>query len=154
MSCIFGENRDIFFPKLSESLHLIYFVDIAIKYLNDKGFEPYLCDTEDEARELIKTLPGQGKWPCLFTKSDTTGEKDFEEFYTSTEDINFKKFEGIGVINNNLNYDNSKLDRFLDGIEDLKRSKIWHKEDIVNLFIDILPDFDHKETGKHLDQKM
>ena len=51
MSCIFGENRDIFFPKLSEDLHLISFADIAVKYLKDKGFEPYLCKDEDEARE-------------------------------------------------------------------------------------------------------
>ncbi|WP_289157139.1 UDP-N-acetylglucosamine 4,6-dehydratase, partial [uncultured Pseudoalteromonas sp.] len=76
MSCIFGENRDIFFPKLSEALHLITFADIAVKYLQDRGYEPFLCKTEDEARELVKTLPAQGKWPCLFTESDTTGEKD------------------------------------------------------------------------------
>jgi FlaA1/EpsC-like NDP-sugar epimerase len=53
MSCIFGENRDTFFPKLSEALHLISFADIAITYLKDNGFEPHLCNTEDEARELI-----------------------------------------------------------------------------------------------------
>jgi FlaA1/EpsC-like NDP-sugar epimerase len=57
MSCIFGENRDIFFPKLSENLHLITFADIAVKYLKDLGYEPYLCKDEDEARELAKTLP-------------------------------------------------------------------------------------------------
>ena len=68
MSCIFGENRDIFFPKLSEALHLITFADIAVKYLHDRGYEPFLCKTEDEARELVKTLPAQGKWPCLFTE--------------------------------------------------------------------------------------
>lgn len=80
MSCIFGENRDIFFPKLNENLHLISFADIAVKYLNSLGYEPYLCKDEDEARELAKTLPEEGKYPCLFTSSDTTGEKDFEEF--------------------------------------------------------------------------
>jgi len=80
MSCIFGENRDIFFPKLSEALHLITFADIAVKYLNQLGYVPHLCENEDEARELVKTLPAEGKWPCLFTSSDTTGEKDFEEF--------------------------------------------------------------------------
>jgi FlaA1/EpsC-like NDP-sugar epimerase len=79
MSCIFGENRDIFFPKLSESLHLISFADIAVRYLENLGFEPYICDSEEEARSLAKTLPEQGKWPCLFTSSDTTGEKDFEQ---------------------------------------------------------------------------
>src|SRR5690606_2701565 len=79
MSCIFGENRDIFFPTLSKNLHLITFAEIAIKYLAEIGYEPYLCKDEDEARALIETLPQEGKWPCLFTTSDTTGEKDFEE---------------------------------------------------------------------------
>ena len=64
MSCIFGENRDIFFPKLSESLHLITFADIAVKYLANLGYEPYLCTSEDQARELAETLPEQGQWPC------------------------------------------------------------------------------------------
>ena len=80
LSSLLGENRDIFFPKLSEELHLITFAEIAQKYLINKGFEPYLCENEDEARDLIEKLPQQGKWPCLFTPSNTTGEKDFEEF--------------------------------------------------------------------------
>jgi FlaA1/EpsC-like NDP-sugar epimerase len=78
MSCIFGENRDIFFPKLSENLHLISFADIAIKYLAEMGYEPYLCETEEEARNNVDILIAQKKWPCLFTTSDTTGEKDFK----------------------------------------------------------------------------
>jgi hypothetical protein len=53
MSCIFGENRDIFFPKLSDRLHLISFADIAIEYLRAKGYEPYLCSSEDEARNFF-----------------------------------------------------------------------------------------------------
>jgi len=92
MSCIFGENRDIFFPKLSEKLHLITFAEIAVKYLKEIGYEPYECKSEDEARELVKTLPEQGKWPVYFFKSDTTGEKDFEEFYTGDETINWDRF--------------------------------------------------------------
>src|SRR5690606_19535314 len=72
MSCIFGENRDVFFPKLNEKLHLISFADIAVKYLEQLGYEPYLCENEEEARELVKTLPEQKKWPCLFIGSDTT----------------------------------------------------------------------------------
>lgn len=79
MSCLLGENRDIFFPKLNENLHLITFAEIAKKYLIDLGYEPIECQSEEEARELIKTLPNEKKWPCLFSKSDTTGEKDFEE---------------------------------------------------------------------------
>ena len=77
MSCIFGKNRDIFFPKLLESLHLRSMADIAVSYIKNEGYEPFLCNDEEEARRLIKTLPSEGKWPCLFFSSDTTGEKDF-----------------------------------------------------------------------------
>jgi FlaA1/EpsC-like NDP-sugar epimerase len=54
MSCIFGENRDIFFPKLSESLHLITFAEIAVNYLRQLGYEPYICSSEEEARQFFE----------------------------------------------------------------------------------------------------
>ena len=154
MSCIFGENRDIFFPKLSEALHLISFADIAIKYLKQLGYEPYLCDSEDEARELAKTLPEQGKWPCLFTDSDTTGEKDFEEFFTDNETLDMQRFDNLGVIKNEAIFDAQLISLFEQEIADMKANKSWNKEQIVELFFKMLPDFGHKETGKYLDGKM
>jgi FlaA1/EpsC-like NDP-sugar epimerase len=154
ISCIFGKNRDIFFPKLSENLHLISFADIAIKYLKNKGFEPYLCNTESEARELAKTLPNQGKWPCLFTKSDTTGEKDFEEFYTDKEVLDMDRFEGVGVIKNDPKYNESKLNNFENAIARLKSKVIWDKELIVNEFFKMIPEFEYYDNGKYLDGKM
>jgi FlaA1/EpsC-like NDP-sugar epimerase len=154
MSCIFGENRDIFFPKLSEALHLISFAEIAVKYLEQIGYEPYLCTTEAEARELAKTLPAQGKWPCLFTDSDTTGEKDFEEFFTENETLDMDKFNNIGVIKNEPEFDSQALEEFIKFIDDCKAAKRWSKEQIVSLFHQMIPDFGHKETGKYLDGKM
>jgi FlaA1/EpsC-like NDP-sugar epimerase len=154
MSCIFGENRDIFFPKLSESLHLISFSDIAIKYLKNKGYEAYICNSEDEARELIKTLPEQGKWPCLFTKSDTTGEKDFEEFYTDKESLDMDRFMRLGLIKNELDYDERQLNNFEDAINQLKLNKNWDKKSIVNEFFKIIPGFNYQDSGKYLDGKM
>ena len=154
MSCIFGKNRDIFFPKLSENLHLITFSEIAVKYLENLGYEPYLCKDEDEARELAKVLPDQGKWPCLFTKSDTTGEKDFEEFYTGEEDIDWERFENLGVIKNKPLFDDEKLEHFTQTIQKLKDNREWNKEELVELFNYMIPNFNHKETGKYLDQKM
>src|SRR5690606_31155462 len=127
MSCIFGENRDIFFPKLSENLHLISFADIAVKYLNGLGYEPYLCESEDEARTLVSTLPKENKWPCLFTKSDTTGEKDFEEFFMENETLDMSSFQNLGVIKNELNYDNDLLENFTAGIAKMKEEKKWSK---------------------------
>ena len=154
MSCIFGENRDIFFPKLSEALHLMSFSDIAIKYLEDKGFEPYLCSTEDEAREMIKTLPEQGKWPCLFTTSDTTGEKDFEEFYTEKETLDMERFVNLGVIKNEPEYDENQLNNFESNISKLKSSMKWNKKEIVGEFFKMIPEFDYYDNGKYLDGKM
>lgn len=154
MSCIFGENRDIFFPKLSENLHLITFADIAVKYLKEKGYEPYLCKDEDEARELAKTLPADGKWPCLFTASDTTGEKDFEEFFTDKEVLDMARFENLGVIKNEAIYDEEKLNSFEKTIKGYIQNLSWTKDDIVKEFFTMIPDFGHKETGKYLDGKM
>lgn len=154
MSCIFGENRDIFFPKLSENLHLITFAEIAVKYLAEIGYEPYLCKDEDEARVLVETLPQEGKWPCLFTSSDTTGEKDFEEFFTDTETLDMERFENLGVIKNELNIEEEKLHLFETTINALKTARKWNKEEIVDLFFKMIPDFGHKETGKYLDSKM
>lgn len=154
MSCLLGENRDIFFPKLSEHLHLITFADIAVKYLNELGFEPYLCKSEEEARKLIHSLPFERKWPCLFTKSDTTGEKDFEEFHTENEVLDLTKFENLGIIKNDPVYDESLLEYFTQSIQEMKIKKNWTKAQIVNLFHAMIPDFGHKETDKYLDGKM
>ena len=154
MSCIFGENRDIFFPKLSESLHLITFSEIAVKYLKYIGYDAYMCSSEQEARDLVKTLPEQGKWPCLFTKSDTTGEKDFEEFYTNEERLDMDKFKNIGVIKNKLDYDVNKLNNFEDIINELKLSESWNKKLILKEFFNMIPSLKYTDTGKYLDGKM
>jgi FlaA1/EpsC-like NDP-sugar epimerase len=154
MSCIFGENRDVFFPKLSEKLHLISFADIAVKYLEQLGYEPYLCENEEEARELVKTLPDQKKWPCLFTGSDTTGEKDFEEFFTDKEILDLDRFQNLGIIKNELKFDNEQLQLFEERIVGFRTSRSWNKNEIIALFHKMIPDFGHKETGKYLDSKM
>jgi UDP-N-acetylglucosamine 4,6-dehydratase len=154
MSCIFGENRDIFFPKLNENLHLITFADIAVKYLKEIGYEPHICSSEEEARSNVDGLIAQKKWPCLFTSSDTTGEKDFEEFYTQNEVLDMNRFHNLGIIKNEALYNQSKLDNFTNQINNMKSNLIWNKEAIVDLFHDMIPDFGHKETGKYLDSKM
>ena len=155
MSCILGENRDIFFPKLDESQHLITFADIAVKYLEQLGYTPHICSSENEARELINYLPEQGRWPCLFTQSDTTGEKDFEEFFTENEVLDMKRFNSLGVIKNEAIFSPDLIIAFEQRINALKRDKAWSKADIVELFCATLPtSFAHKETGKYLDAKM
>tara|TARA_B110000305_G_C19433741_1_gene637661 strand:+ start:800 stop:1990 length:1191 start_codon:yes stop_codon:yes gene_type:complete len=154
LSCIFGENREIFFPKLSKEQHLLSFSDIAIKYLKEKGYEAHICKTEDEARKLVKILPEQKKWPCLFTSSDTTGEKEVEEFYTDKEILNMDRFKNLGVIKNVTNYDESKLNKFENVINELKTSMSWDKKLIVNEFFKIIPEFEYYDKNNYLDGKM
>jgi len=133
---------------------LITFADIAVKYLQDLGYEPYFCNSEDEARELAHSLPKEGQWPCLFVDSDTTGEKDFEEFFTDKEVLDMQRFENLGVIKNEAVYSPDLVEEFEKTISKLKESKAWMKEDIVELFFKMIPEFGHKETGKYLDSKM
>lgn len=154
LSCLLGENRDIFFPKLSEHLHLITFAEIAVKYLAQLGYEPFVCATEDEARSRVDELARQKKWPCYFFNSDTTGEKDFEEFFTDQETLDMERFTALGVIKNEAIFDQQLLAAFESEIAAMKGQGAWTKEEIVTLFKKMLPDFGHKETGKYLDGRM
>ena len=118
------------------------------------GYEPFCCTSEEEARERSAELLAKRQWPCYFFSSDTTGEKDFEEFFTDNEELDMRRFYGVGAIKNQLIYDSQKLDNFCAGVEVLREDGRWNKQAIVDLFFDLLPDFAHKETGKYLDQRM
>lgn len=154
LSGLFADNREIFFPKLSEKLHLITFSEVATRYLKVRGYEPYECSSEDEARNRRDELILRKHWPCFFFRSDTTGEKDFEEFFTGKEELCMDRFESIGIIRNSLDYDSKALDNFVVGVRDLQGKLKWTKKELVDLFFQIIPDFNHKETGKYLDDKM
>ncbi len=154
MSCLLGQNRDIFFPKLSEKLHLITFSEIAVRYLEMLGYEAEVCATEDEARASVEELAANGKWPCYFFDSDTTGEKDFEEFFTENETLDMDRFSSIGVIKKESVVDKERLERFRETITRLKGRGTWTKQELVDLFRYMLPEFVHKETGKYLDSRM
>ena len=154
MSCLLGENRDIFFPKLSEQLHLTTFSDIAERYIKNLGYEPYQCSTEQEARGRSDELIASKRWPCYFFKSDTSGEKDFEEFFTDKETLDMDRFQNLGVIKNVGNFRSDMLDNFIEVIHELRAQTVWQKAPIVDLFNEMIPEFDHKETGKYLDGRM
>lgn len=154
LSCLLGENRDIFFPKLSEALHLTRFSDIAVRYLEGLGYEPYECESEDEARGRAAELIAGRRWPVYFFASDTTGEKDFEEFFTGAEDLDLQRFDTLGVIRNAASFDAERLEHFLREIERIRGQACWDKPEIVDLFNHMIPEFRHKETGRYLDGRM
>lgn len=154
MSGLLGNNRDIFFPKLSKELNLVTFSDIAVKFLENLGYEPYICDSENEARNRVKELIKIKKWPCYFFVSDTTGEKDFEEFYTESENLDMNTFKNIGIIKNDAIFDENKLNMFNDKISSMKQVKKWTRYQLIELFNEMISNFNHKETGKFLDNRM
>ena len=154
LSCLTGENRDIYFPKLDEELNLVTFSSIAVKYLAHLGYEAVECASEQEARERVEELKSKRQYPVYFFSSDTTGEKDFEEFYTEEEELCMDRFESIGVIRTPLDYKERKLQYFTDTIDSLKKSGGWTRGQLIDLFNEMIPNFNHKETGKFLDGRM
>jgi FlaA1/EpsC-like NDP-sugar epimerase len=154
MSTFFGNNRDIFFPKLNAKLHLEKFSEIARRYLRGIGYEPHECASEDEARAKVEELAAKGKWPCYFFQSDTTGEKDTEEFYTDEERVDWQRFADIGVVTNDVGWDAPTLEHFESEIRRMLEAGQWTKPQLVNLFNQTLSKFSHKETFKYLDDRM
>lgn len=154
LSTLLGNSREIFFPKLAAELHLQTFSDIAVRYLQSHGYEPVECASEEEARARATELAEQRKWACYFFESDTTGEKDFEEFYAEGERLNLDRFDGVGVIEDVRFDDEANLDHFADAIAVMRASGTWKKEALVDLFRDVVPEFSHTETGRNLDQRM
>lgn len=154
MSCLLAENRDILFPRLTDALALTRFSDIAVRFLAQLGYEPHACESEDEARGRAAELIAKRRWPCYFFRSDTTGEKDFEEFFTDREKLDLTRFTTLAAVKNEPVFDTQRLDRFLRAIGDMRRRMSWEKSDIVALFNEMMPEFHHLETGKYLDGRM
>ena len=155
MSAIFGENLDIFFPDQAGELELTRFSDIAIRFLEQAGSEPVVCESEDEARERVSELIPQKKWPVYFFGSDTTGEKAFEEFFMGNETLDLDTFNGIGVIKNQPSFDDNVLDQFEAEVSAIRDSDgPWDKAQIVESYLKVLPELSHEEKGKYLDSRM
>lgn len=154
MSALFGENRDIFFPKLSEDFQLTSFTDIVLRYLEELGYEPHMCTDETEARSMINDMIPKRKWPVLFTSSDTTGEKDEEEFFMKKEMLDLMRFENFGIVKNDGEFDVQKLKNFEMTYMSWKEKGHWTKQEIIAAYREIIPELSYEDKGKYLDQKM
>jgi FlaA1/EpsC-like NDP-sugar epimerase len=155
LSCFLGDNRDIYFPKLDESKDLLTFSEIAILILEAQGYIPTICASEEEAKEKAGRLTATAKaWPCWFFVSDTTGEKPFEEFYTTDDRVDFGRFHNVGVINQPAWMAPEKIEQAMEAFERIKAASAWNKEDMVAAVKIIVPELMHEEKHKNLDQKM
>ncbi len=151
LATFLGETGNIFFPKLDFHKDQIYFKEIALDFLKDNGFEPELVQSENEAKEFdFEKNPN--KYPIYFFKTDTSGEKTYEEFFTEEEDYEINKYDSLGFINTSdveISFENVESD-----FETVFSDANSQKSDIVRIINKYVPDFEHIETGKHLDQKM
>lgn len=155
LACMLGQSGQIFFPKLKEE-QMKTFSNIAIAFLKAFGnYEPDYCSTEAEAREKALALTDEeDKYPVFFFSSDTSGEKQFEEFFVQGEDVDMTTFEQLGVIRNTPAKPMSEIDTLFKTLHAVFESKQVTKQAIVDAIGDFIPNFKHIETGKSLDQKM
>jgi FlaA1/EpsC-like NDP-sugar epimerase len=155
LACILGKSGEIFFPKLSEAHDMRKFSDIATMLLHEMGLEADYCSSEQEAKQKAANLREGGKlYPVYYFTSDTSGEKAFEEFYTGHEVVDFEQFKSLGVIKETTCQSLESLQEMLDSMRQLFSNEEVKKGDIVALIQQYIPNFEHIETGKGLDQKM
>lgn len=154
LACILGHNREIFFPKLGEE-QMMTFSSIADAFLHSLGYEVEYCSSEEEARRYAAEMPVDGKtYPVYYFASDTTGEKSFEEFYVEGEQINLERFCSLGVIEEGKAQPIPLLNSFFERLESTLNDQNTGKEEVVKVIKEFVPNFEHTEKGKNLDQKM
>jgi FlaA1/EpsC-like NDP-sugar epimerase len=155
LSTIFGENRDVFFPKFDQKKHLNTFEELATRFLKINGYVPLKCKTEEEAREIALKITNTKIWPCYFSLSETTGEKPVEQFFSNNEELELDLFKSIGIIKGVIDPGLiDKIEHFRRRIEDFKKEKIWSRNLLIKIFKETIEEFQHLEKGKFLDDKM
>ncbi len=153
LTCILGKSGDIFFPKLGKD-DLISFKDITLNFFKYLNKEIKICNSENQAKKLALNLNDNSKYPVYFFKSDTSGEKLYEEFYTKDDELILDRFNSIGIIANSIVEHKNHLESIIKKIEFIFNKKSNNKSDIIKLMNDLIPDFDHIDKGKNLDEKM
>lgn len=154
LACILGKNGEIFFPKLGEE-QMITFSSICDKFLQTLGYEKKECETDEEAKRFAAEMPENSTiYPVVYFTSDTTGEKDYEEFYIPGEKLNMNRFSSLGVIEEAAKRPIADLDEFFDELNSLFSQSDFDKAEIVAAIKRFIPNFEHIEKGKNLDQKM
>ena len=154
LSCMLGNNREIFFPKLKET-QMMTFDRIATEVLQEHGFEVLECHSDEEAIERSADLnSGSRKYPVYYSESDTSGEKDYEEFFTSQEVVDNDRMKALGIIIDKPVPEREPLMQLLEKLNDFFKKEDTSKEAIVKIIQEYLPNFNHIEKGKSLDSKM
>lgn len=154
LSCMLGNNREIFFPRLEEA-QMMTFDRIATAFLQEHGYEVLECDSDEEAIDkAVELKNGNKQYPVHYSGSNTSGEKAYEEFYTDSETVDMKRLKSLGVVTGKDIPDKAKVNALFDKLTAVFEKDSTTKEDVVAIIAEYLPNFEHIETGKSLDSKM
>jgi len=153
LACMLGKSGDIFFPKLEDE-QMVFFNKITEDFFQSMGKQTLKCETDEIAKIAISNMTENGPYPVCYFKSETSGEKLYEEFYTEDDLIDTNTFDSLGVVKNAKKVALSQINTTLLELKNLMESGKYDKSDIVTLLKKYIPDFEHIETGKSLDQKM
>ena len=154
LACILGKPGEIFFPQLGED-QMLTFSSICDNFVKAEGFAKKECVSDAEARQYAAQMDyDNDTYPVVYFKSDTTGEKDYEEFYVPGEKINMERFKTLGVIEETTRRSMSEINTFFEKLEGIFHKDDFSKAEVVEAIKEFIPNFDHEEKGKNLDQKM
>lgn len=155
LACVLSESGNIFFPKLDMTKELKTFTSIAEDLLTHLGFEPDYSESENEAKAKSKNLNlSLKKYPVYFFASNTSGEKSFEEFYTTQENYKLDQFNALGVINTSNEWTLEKISQEMDELKSQLSEENLSKEKFISILSHYVTSFQHIEKGKNLDQSM
>ena len=160
LACILGNGGEVFFPKLGED-QMLTFSSICDDFVKAQGFEKDPCTTDEEAKRkaaALKVSPRggdlEGAYPVVYFTSDTTGEKAYEEFYVPGEKIDMQRFQALGVVEQTTRHEIDEVNKFFEKLEAIFADEAFTKAQVVEAIKDFIPNFEHEEKGKNLDQKM
>ena len=154
LACILGKPGEVFFPKLGEE-QMLTFSSICDKFVEEEGYEIIKCANDEEARRVADQMPyDSSTYPVVYFQSDTTGEKAYEEFYVPGEKVDMDRFQSLGVVEQTARHDLNEVNRFFEKLEAIFAKDDFTKAQVVEAIKEFIPNFEHEEKGKNLDQKM
>ena len=154
LACILGNGGEVFFPKLGED-QMLTFSKICDDFVKAEGFTKEECPNDESAKDFADKMSyDSDKYPVVYFKSDTTGEKAYEEFYVPGEKINMQRFKALGVVEKTTRREMTEINTFFSELEDIFAAEDFTKAQVVEAIKKFIPNFQHEEKGKNLDQKM
>lgn len=154
LACMLGNSGEIFFPKLDEE-QMKTFSSICDRFVEEMGYQKIIFTNDEDAKLFAKEMPEESDlYPVVYSASDTTGEKAYEEFFVQGEKVNMERFSSLGVIEDVQRKSLSEVNAFLNKLESVFSKDNFTKAEIVKAIKDFIPNFEHEEKGKNLDQKM